>query len=164
MRLLFLLSVAVATCWAADSALMARLRTTSFISVPGVEPILRPTMPGGGGSYIEMGDILKDFDDYYLYFHGNNLGGIGGYSIGVAHAKSRLGPWKFHESNPILHAEQPWEGGSVAGPEVTKRGVSGDVPAPPLRRSGIPVRSSNNGTYCPPNCPATAPLGSRRTL
>ena len=69
MRLLLLLAVAV-TCWADNAALMGRLRTTSFISVPGVEPILRPTIPGGGGYIIEMGDILKDLDDYYLYFHG----------------------------------------------------------------------------------------------
>jgi hypothetical protein len=43
-------------------------------------------MPGGGGNYIEMGDIIRDFETYYLYFHGDGIGGHGSYSIGVASA------------------------------------------------------------------------------
>ena len=30
-----------------------------------------------------MGDIIRDFETYYLYFHGEGIGGHGSYSIGV---------------------------------------------------------------------------------
>jgi hypothetical protein len=76
----------------ADETFLDGLRQQRFIQIPGVEPILRPTMPGGGGAYIEMGDIIRDFDTYYLYFHGAGLGGHGGYSIGVASGESIVTP------------------------------------------------------------------------
>eukprot|EP01052_Picozoa_sp_SAG31_P035295 SAG31_NODE_4238_length_3431_cov_6.833733_1_plen_375_part_00 len=132
---------AVAT---ADEALLSRLRSQRFVQVGGAEPILRPTMPGGGGNYIEMGDIIRDFETYYLYFHGDGIGGHGSYSIGVASAPSPLGPWKMHDQNPILFADQPWEGSNVAMGSVVKRGVSGDVVVPPL--------GATSGQYCPPDC------------
>lgn len=69
-----------------NDQLMAHLRSQKWVQIPGVEPILRPTMPGGGGNYIEMGDIIRDFETYYLYFHGDGIGGHGSYSIGVASA------------------------------------------------------------------------------
>eukprot|EP01052_Picozoa_sp_SAG31_P035255 SAG31_NODE_4229_length_3440_cov_3.033224_2_plen_80_part_00 len=62
------------------------------VQIPGVEPILRPTMPGGGGQYIEMGDIIRDFETYYLYFHGDGIGGHPSYSIGVATAPRSTAP------------------------------------------------------------------------
>ena len=69
-----------------NDQLLAHLRSQKWVQIPGVEPILRPTMAGGGGSYIEMGDIIRDFETYYLYFHGLGIGGHGSYSIGVASA------------------------------------------------------------------------------
>ena len=69
-----------------NDQLLAHLRSQKWVQIPGVEPILRPTMAGGGGSYIEMGDIIRDFETYYLYFHGEGIGGHGSYSIGVASA------------------------------------------------------------------------------
>lgn len=69
-----------------NDQLMAHLRSQKWVQIPGVEPILRPTMPGGGGNYIEMGDIIRDFETYYLYFHGDGIGGHDSYSIGVASA------------------------------------------------------------------------------
>jgi hypothetical protein len=69
-----------------NDQLMAHLRSQKWVQIPGVEPILRPTMAGGGGNYIEMGDIIRDFETYYLYFHGDGIGGHGSYSIGVASA------------------------------------------------------------------------------
>ena len=71
-----------------NAELLSNLRTQKWVQIPGVEPILRPTMAGGGGSYIEMGDIIRDFETYYLYFHGLGIGGHPSYSIGVASAPS----------------------------------------------------------------------------
>eukprot|EP01052_Picozoa_sp_SAG31_P048078 SAG31_NODE_9895_length_1215_cov_1.108423_2_plen_136_part_00 len=97
---------AAAASHTAPDGLLEGLRQQSFIKIPGVEPILRPGMPGGGGNFIEMGDIIRDFDTYYLYFHGAGIGGHSSYSIGVASAPHPLGPWKMHTENPILFADQ----------------------------------------------------------
>eukprot|EP01049_Picozoa_sp_SAG25_P000950 SAG25_NODE_36_length_19907_cov_10.787027_9_plen_308_part_00 len=135
----------------AEAALLSRLRSQRFVQVGGAEPILRPTMPGGGGHYIEMGDIIRDFETYYLYFHGDNIGGHSSYSIGVATAPTPLGPWKMHAANPILVADQHWEGDNVAMGSVIKRGVSGDVVVPPLGTTGAsggyPRDPVTNATY-----------------
>ena len=63
-----------------------------LLSVFMLVVLLRPTTPGGGGSYIEMGDIIRDFETYYLYFHGLGIGGHGSYSIGVASAPRSASP------------------------------------------------------------------------
>ena len=145
-----------------NAELLARLRSQKWVQIPGVEPILRPTDPGGGGSYIEMGDIIRDYETYYLYFHGAGIGGHPSYSIGVASAPSPLGPWKMYEGNPILYQTEDWEGTNVAMGSVVKRGVTGDeiVPPLPLRSDHASSRSAP-ASYCPPNCgPPAGPKSS----
>ena len=83
-----------------NDQLLAHLRSQKWVQIPGVEPILRPTTPGGGGSYIEMGDIIRDFETYYLYFHGLGIGGHGSYSIGVASAPRSASPCPPRPASP----------------------------------------------------------------
>ena len=178
--MIFLVSlVALAVVAAATATVPPQIRAQSFVRVAGVDPVLRPTTPGGGGQYIEMGDIVKDFETYYMYFHGSSLGGVPSYSIGVATAPSPLGPWKMHAENPILRADQPWEGGSVAMGSVVKMGVSGDIPAPPLRlrapsleagageldrSAGIPPDPVTNKTFYLWYCTGAAPAGGSKGM
>ena len=137
-----------------SAELLAHMRSQKWVQIPGVEPILRPTMKGGGGSYIEMGDIIRDFDTYYLYFHGLGIGGHPSYSIGVASAPSPLGPWQMYQGNPIVYQTEDWEGSDVAMGSVLKRGVSGDtvVPPLPLWASSAQPAADPPASHCPPDC------------
>lgn len=98
-----------------------------FIQIPGPNPIL---VTGGAkewdGGEIEAGNVLKDGEVYYFYYHGTprdkEKWPRQGYRIGVATAPSPLGPWKKYEGNPIidLGSAEGWDGGSVACPTVVK--------------------------------------------
>ena len=46
------------------------IENTKFIQIPGPNPILRQGKPGAWDDVmLEMCDILKDNDKYYLYYH-----------------------------------------------------------------------------------------------
>jgi hypothetical protein len=109
MLLLAALAAGVSVVTAADglthTQLLAQLKSQKWVQIPGVEPILRPTDAGGGGSYIEMGDIIREFDEYFLYFHGLGIGGHPSYSIGAASApryafQLRQGGGRCHFTRP----------------------------------------------------------------
>lgn len=73
---------------------------STFIQIPGPNPVLVRGPKGSWDSYkIEAGDIFKDHDTYYLYYHGQGSGR--GWKVGVATANHPLGPWKKYEKNPI---------------------------------------------------------------
>lgn len=147
-RVLLLLPPMVGIFATGDNALLARLQSQHFVHVTGRNPILRADEDKGvgEGKYIEMGDIIRDFETYYLYFHGSGMGG--GYSIGVATSHSPLGPWTMYEGNPILAASEPWEGGSLAMGSLLKRGVAPDGPTvPPLFGSSGPSPAAANATF-----------------
>ena len=73
---------------------------SEFIQIPGPNPVV---VRGPKGSWdsakIEAGDVFKDHDTYYLYYHGWGSGK--GWQVGVATAKHPLGPWKKYEKNPV---------------------------------------------------------------
>ncbi|MBI3923642.1 MAG: hypothetical protein HY318_19640, partial [Armatimonadetes bacterium] len=100
-----------------------------FIQIPGPNPIL---VCGAEGEWdegcIESCDIFKDFDVYYLYYHGtpkDQNEPPGGYQVGVATAPHPLGPWKKIEGNPVLRvgAKGSWDSRHVACASVMKQGV-----------------------------------------
>jgi len=106
------------------------IETSKFIQIPGPNPIL---VTGGKDSWdekwIECCDIFKDYNTYYLYYHGmplnDKLWPVQGYRIGVATASHPLGPWKKYEKNPIvdLGAKGDWDDHSVACAFIIKEGV-----------------------------------------
>jgi hypothetical protein len=150
-----------------DDAVLSALRTQKWIQIPGVEPILRGPYKEAdmGGHQLEMGDIIRDFETYYLYFHGA-LAGHPGCSIGVATAPSPLGPWKLHNGGePILIGDQPWERGNVAMGSIVKRGVSGDTIVPPLRNGAAASRFlGGRGSPPPRSCPPWCDPGRNGTI
>ena len=98
-----------------------------FIQIPGPNPLLSPGDKGEwDGAVLEAGNVIKDEDTYYFYFHAapgdNDNWPRGGYRIGVASAPHPLGPWKKHDANPIidLGPEGSWKGLHVACAAVIK--------------------------------------------
>lgn len=100
-----------------------------FLQIPGPNPIL---VCGGAGEWdeacIESCDVFKDFDTYYLYYHGTPKDTDkhpAGYQVGVATASHPLGPWGKHEGNPVLRVgpEGSWDSQHVACASVMKQGV-----------------------------------------
>jgi hypothetical protein len=106
------------------------LASRHFWQIPGPNPILGR---GGAGEWdescIECCDVLKDFDIYYLYYHGVPADAgrwpRGGYRLGVATAAHPLGPWTKHPGNPVLDLgpEGSWEDRSVACAFLLKEGT-----------------------------------------
>jgi len=102
-----------------------------FIQIPGPNPILRRGEKGAWDErLIECCDVLKDYETYYLYYHGepsldNNQYTDKGYRIGVATASYPLGPWKKYEKNPImdLGPEGSWDCINVACASIIKEGT-----------------------------------------
>ncbi len=97
-----------------------------FIHIPGPNPILKqgPQDAWDGGA-IEVSEIFKDGDTYYLYYHGisnNKKDWPNNYRLGVATAAGPLGPWKKYKGNPILDIgpEGTWDDKWVACAAVLK--------------------------------------------
>ena len=98
-----------------------------FIQIPGPNPLISPGESSDwDGAVVEAGNVFKDENTYYFYYHGTsrdrNKWPRGGYRIGVASAPHPLGPWKKHDANPIidLGPEASWKGLHVACPAVLK--------------------------------------------
>jgi len=74
---------------------------------------------------IESCDIFKDYETYYLYYHGMPMGSEHFYRIGVATASYPLGPWKKYSKNPILELgpEGSWDDQHVACAFIIKEGT-----------------------------------------
>jgi hypothetical protein len=78
-----------------------------FIQIPGPNPLISPgDSSAWDGAVVEAGNVFKDEQTYYFYYHGTprdkNKWPRGGYRIGVASAPHPLGPWKKHDANPII--------------------------------------------------------------
>jgi hypothetical protein len=122
-----------------DDAVVAELRSSNFIQVPGPNPILRSDGGAakwpGAGTMMEFGDVFKDFDTYYLYTHAGHFDD--GYEIGVATAPTPTGPWTLRDDvNPILQTAQlneKWNShtAGVACACMVKRGVASDLDTAP---------------------------------
>ena len=75
------------------------------------EPVF---LPGESGSFSERGVsspfVLQTEDGYRMYFDGYNSRGIR--SIGLAYSEDGI-TWETDADNPIMTAEQDWEGNTV---------------------------------------------------
>jgi hypothetical protein len=97
------------------------------LQIPGPNPILGcGTKDAWDESVIEACDAFKDFETYYLYYHGvpkdNQRWGPGGYRIGLATARHPLGPWTKLGDRPLLDPGPPgsWDDHHVACAMVLK--------------------------------------------
>ncbi len=100
---------------------------TMFIQIPGPNPII-PLGPKGSWDefLVELSDIFKDSNTYYLYYHGSPNREVKSkwsgplWRIGVATASDPLGPWTKYEGNPILDVEPSWDAAYVACASILK--------------------------------------------
>lgn len=71
--------------------------------------ILRNDAPWEG-AVVEGPFVVKHGDYFYLFYSGNGCCGRGcSYALGVARAKSLLGPWEKNPGNPILAGNEQWK-------------------------------------------------------
>ncbi len=91
------------------------------LQLPGPNPILCCGTKGAWDeSVIEACDVTKDFETYYLYYHGvpkdHQRWGPGGYRIGLATARHPLGPWTKLGDKPLIEPGPPgsWDDHHVA--------------------------------------------------
>lgn len=62
------------------------------------------------GAVIEGPFIVHKNDYFYLFYSGNGCCGMNcNYALGVARAKSLLGPWEKNPANPILAGNNEWK-------------------------------------------------------
>ena len=62
------------------------------------------------GGLVEGPFILRHNDWFYLFYSGNGCCGTGcNYALGVARARSLLGPWEKNPANPILAGNETWK-------------------------------------------------------
>jgi xylan 1,4-beta-xylosidase len=62
------------------------------------------------GGLVEGPFILRRNDWFYLFYSGNGCCGVGcNYALGVARARSLLGPWEKNPANPILAGNETWK-------------------------------------------------------
>jgi beta-xylosidase len=62
------------------------------------------------GAVVEGPFILRHHDWFYLFYSGNGCCGTGcNYALGVARARSLLGPWVKNPMNPILFGNETWK-------------------------------------------------------
>ena len=116
----------------ADSHLKPQVRNDiiengPFIQIPGPNPLISPgTGSDWDAGVVEAGNIFKDRETYYFYFHGaprdRERWPRRGYRIGVASAPHPLGPWTKHDANPIIDLGPvgSWKGLHVACAAVLK--------------------------------------------
>ncbi len=97
--------------------------TGPFIQIPGPNPIITPGPEGAwDDGATEAADAFRDVDTYYFYYHATGAGK--GYRLGVATAKSPLGPFKKHGDKPVLDLgpKDSWDDLYVACAMVVKDG------------------------------------------
>lgn len=97
------------------------------LQIPGPNPILCCGTQGAWDeSVIEACDAFKDFETYYLYYHGvpkdDQRWGPSGYRIGLATARHPLGPWTKLGDRPLVDRGPPgsWDDHHVACAMVLK--------------------------------------------
>jgi xylan 1,4-beta-xylosidase len=62
------------------------------------------------GAVIEGPFIVRRGDYFYMFYSGNGCCGMNcNYALGVARAKSLLGPWEKNPANPILAGNTDWK-------------------------------------------------------
>ena len=62
------------------------------------------------GAVIEGPFVVRRGPWFYLFYSGSGCCGLGcNYALGVARAKSLLGPWEKNPANPILPGNQQWK-------------------------------------------------------
>ncbi len=62
------------------------------------------------GAVIEGPFIVRRGEYFYMFYSGNGCCGLNcNYALGVARAKSLLGPWEKDPANPILAGNQDWK-------------------------------------------------------
>src|SRR5205814_340239 len=103
---LFALSGQSQTAVAEHAPDNALLSARPFLQIPGPNPIISRGPKGSWDEYyIEAGDITKDYETYYFYYHGAPVEldrwGRSGYRIGVATAPRPLGPWTKSGDKPL---------------------------------------------------------------
>lgn len=70
--------------------------------------ILSNDTPWEGG-VIEAPSVIKHGDYYYLFYSGNACCGLNcKYAVGVARARSIMGPWEKFAGNPIMKSNASW--------------------------------------------------------
>jgi hypothetical protein len=108
----------------------AFLSPRPFVQIPGPNPIISRGPKGSWDEYyIEAGDIIKDYETYYFYYHGAPVDlqrwGRGGYRIGVATATHPLGPWARVVDKPLLDLGPAgsWDDAGVACPVILREAL-----------------------------------------
>ena len=99
------------------------LQQGNFVHVRTPNPVIKQGKAGTwDDAVLESADCFKDGDTYYWYFHAYNKSGPKArYELGVATAKSPLGPWTKYRGNPILKISKgKWEEQLVACAMITK--------------------------------------------
>jgi hypothetical protein len=101
-----------------------------LVHVLGPSPALSPSvdLSAVDSRMLESGDIFKDQDTYYWYYHARSQDEERwprGYRICVATSPNILGPWKKYENNPILDQgkEGEWDSWSVDCVVMLKEGA-----------------------------------------
>ncbi|HSU53143.1 MAG TPA: family 43 glycosylhydrolase [Candidatus Dormibacteraeota bacterium] len=62
------------------------------------------------GAVIEGPFVVRRGDWFYLFYSGSGCCGLGcNYALGLARAKSLLGPWEKNPANPILPGNEQWK-------------------------------------------------------
>lgn len=107
----------------------AMLSPRPFLQIPGPNPIISRGPKGSWDEYyIEAGDVMKEYETYYFYYHGAprdlQRWERPGYRIGVATAKHPLGPWTKYGDKPLLDLGAPgsWDDAGVACPVILREG------------------------------------------
>src|SRR5262249_38530768 len=78
------------------------LAPDGLIQIPGRNPILTAGKPGDWDDrFVEIAGVFEELGTYYLYYHGMSREGEG-YQVGVATAKSPLGPFKKYGDAPQI--------------------------------------------------------------
>lgn len=105
----------------------ALLSARPFLQIPGPNPIISRGPKGSWDEYyIEAGDVIKDYETYYFYYHGAPVDlqrwSRSGYRIGVATSKHPLGPWTKSGDKPLLDLGAPgsWDDTHVACPVILR--------------------------------------------
>ena len=102
------------------------LTPQKFVHIPGPNPIITSGAESEwDGHVVEMGDILKLNETYYLFYHGHGFEGeYNRYNIGLALSTDATGPWGKSAGNPILTAgaSGEWDDSNIACPVVLEIG------------------------------------------
>ena len=62
------------------------------------------------GAVVEGPFVVRNGDYFYLFYSGNGCCGRGcSYALGVARARSLLGPWEKNPANPVMAGNEQWK-------------------------------------------------------